>query len=84
MPTSARNTIELVIFDWDGTLCDSIGKIVTAFIQTAIQLDFEVLSRSKISGIIGLKLIDAIGLLYPSTTMNQITKFYHFIQKIIG
>ena len=81
MPTSSRNKIELVIFDWDGTICDSIGKIVTAFIQTAMQLDFEVLSRSKISEIIGLKLNDAIGLLYPSATMNQITEFSSLYSK---
>ena len=81
MPTSSRNNIELVIFDWDGTICDSIGKIVTAFIQTAMQLDFEVLSRSKISEIIGLKLNDAIGLLYPSATMNQITEFSSLYSK---
>ena len=81
MPTSSRNKIELVIFDWDGTICDSIGKIVTAFIQTAIQLDFEVLSRSKISEIIGLKLNDAIGLLYPSATMNQINEFSSLYSK---
>ena len=81
MPTSSRNKIELVIFDWDGTICDSIGKIVTAFIQTAMQLDFEVLSRSKISEIIGLKLKDAIGLLYPSATMNQITEFSSLYSK---
>ena len=81
MPTSSRNKIELVIFDWDGTICDSIGKIVTAFIQTAMQLDFEVLSRSKISEIIGLKLSDAIGLLYPSATMNQITEFSSLYSK---
>ena len=81
MPTSARNKIELVIFDWDGTICDSIGNIVAAFRQTAMQLDFEVLSRSKISGIIGLKLNDAIRLLYPSATMNQITEFSSLYSK---
>ena len=45
---SSRNKIELVIFDWDGTICDSIGKIATALIQTAMKLDYEVLPRSKI------------------------------------
>ena len=81
MPTSSRNKIELVIFDWDGTICDSIGKIATAFIQTAMQLDYEVLPRSKISEIIGLKLNDAIGLLYPSATMNQINEFSSLYSK---
>ena len=81
MPTNAENNIELVIFDWDGTICDSIGKIVTAFMQTAMQLDFEVLSRSKISGIIGLKLNDAIGLLYPSATMSQVNEFSSLYSK---
>ncbi|CAA0096640.1 N-acetylmuramic acid 6-phosphate phosphatase [BD1-7 clade bacterium] len=55
----------LVIFDWDGTLIDSTGKIVGAM-QAAIEgLGLPPLEDAPIQNIIGLGLPEAILKLYP-------------------
>lgn len=56
---------ELLIFDWDGTLVDSIGRIVTAIRVAAEQLGLPEREESAIKGIIGLAISDAIITLYP-------------------
>lgn len=56
---------ELLIFDWDGTLCDSIGRIVDSM-RAAASLDgLGERSDEAIKGIIGLGLPEAIATLYP-------------------
>ncbi|GAB3472396.1 HAD-IA family hydrolase [Azotobacter salinestris] len=55
----------LLIFDWDGTLVDSIGRIVEAMRVAAAACDLEPLGESTIKGIIGLGLPEAIRALYP-------------------
>jgi phosphoglycolate phosphatase len=55
----------LLIFDWDGTLVDSIGRIVAAIRQAASLCQLPQLSEAEIRGIIGLGLPQAIASLYP-------------------
>lgn len=55
----------LLIFDWDGTLVDSIGRIVTAMHLAADQCGLQRHSDEAVKGIIGLALPEAIGTLYP-------------------
>lgn len=55
----------LLIFDWDGTLVDSIGRIVTAMRLAAESCDLPRLEDAAIKGIIGLGLPEAIRSLYP-------------------
>ena len=55
----------LLIFDWDGTLVDSIGRIVESMRVAAAACDLEPLGDSTIKGIIGLGLPEAIRTLYP-------------------
>ncbi len=55
----------LVIFDWDGTLADSTGRIVTAFQRSLEQLSHPPLADETIRGIIGLSLANAIAELLP-------------------
>lgn len=62
---SSKSQHELVIFDWDGTLMDSAGKIVKSMQLAADSLGFEVLSDAAIKDIIGLGLPEAIHRLYP-------------------
>ncbi|ASJ97137.1 MULTISPECIES: HAD family hydrolase [Shewanella] len=57
---------ELVIFDWDGTLMDSVSKIVACMQQTAIELSMMVPSESSIRDIIGLSMDEALNVLHPS------------------
>ncbi|MER0041636.1 HAD-IA family hydrolase [Pseudomonas sp. MGal98] len=55
----------LLIFDWDGTLVDSIGRIVTAMHQAADRCGIPRRSDEAVKGIIGLALPQAITTLYP-------------------
>ncbi|RRV17858.1 HAD-IA family hydrolase [Pseudomonas saudiphocaensis] len=55
----------LLIFDWDGTLMDSIGRIVESVCAAAASCDLPVLDEIAIKGIIGLSLPEAIATLYP-------------------
>lgn len=66
---------ELLIFDWDGTLADSIGRIVQAM-RTAAELSGRpVRDDPAIKGIIGLGLPEAIRTLYPDITANDLIDF---------
>jgi phosphoglycolate phosphatase len=56
---------ELLIFDWDGTLVDSIGRIVESISVAASRCDLPPLDGDTIKGIIGLGLPEAIAALYP-------------------
>lgn len=58
----------LLIFDWDGTLCDSKQKITSAMQQAAEDLGWQPLEDSAIHNIIGLGLPEAIKTLYPDST----------------
>lgn len=56
---------ELVIFDWDGTLMDSTGRIVHCMQQAAADLGLAPLPAERVRRIIGLGLPQAIASLYP-------------------
>lgn len=59
------SAIKLVIFDWDGTVMDSVGKIVNCVQAAARRLDVEVPSFHAAKQIIGLSLEPAFGRLFP-------------------
>lgn len=56
---------DLVIFDWDGTLMDSIGKIITCIENTAKVLQLPVPTQTAIRNIIGLSMTPALQMLFP-------------------
>jgi phosphoglycolate phosphatase len=56
---------QLLIFDWDGTLVDSIGRIVEAMHRAADVASVPRCSDGAVRGIIGLELGVAIRALYP-------------------
>ncbi|RMN74186.1 HAD hydrolase-like protein, partial [Pseudomonas syringae] len=66
-----RRDYDLLIFDWDGTLADSVGRIVLSMRTAAIETDLEVRDDTAIKGIIGLGLPEAIRTLYPQISGNQ-------------
>lgn len=55
----------LLIFDWDGTLVDSIGRIVESVRVAALNSGLSERTDAAIKGIIGLGLPEAIQALYP-------------------
>ncbi len=56
---------DLLIFDWDGTLMDSAGKIVACLRQAAISAELPIRSDNEFRHIIGLGMHEAIDYLYP-------------------
>ena len=66
---------KLLIFDWDGTLADSIGRIVTAMQGAAQRAGRPVRDAQAVKGIIGLGLPEAILTLYPDMPPEQVIAF---------
>ena len=56
----------LFIFDWDGTLIDSTGKIIRCMQQAVADLGLEQRSDQQVRDIIGLGLPEAIRTLFPA------------------
>ncbi|MCD8548431.1 MAG: HAD-IA family hydrolase [Aeromonadaceae bacterium] len=55
---------ELVIFDWDGTLMDSVGRIVSSMQSAAIQVGRAVPKADAVRNIVGLSLQQALPRLF--------------------
>ena len=55
----------LYIFDWDGTLVNSVARIVTSLKLAAHELSLPLLSDQQYQDIIGLGLKEAVDHLYP-------------------
>ena len=60
-----RHETDLLIFDWDGTLFDSIDWIVTCLQQAASQTGLREPSLREARSVIGLSLQAALDALYP-------------------
>lgn len=56
---------KLLIFDWDGTVMDSVARIVNSFQASIVELDLPPRTDQEIRVIIGLGLEQAIEQLYP-------------------
>ena len=61
---SIPQTIELVVFDWDGTLFDSVEQIV-ASLQFAAETYQQPLTADAAKSIIGLGLPEVAQVLFP-------------------
>ena len=66
---------QLLIFDWDGTLADSIGRIVQAMIEASVTFGYAPRDELAIKGIIGLGLPEAIRSLYPHISDDELVAF---------
>ncbi|GEN22543.1 hydrolase [Halomonas cupida] len=62
---------ELVIFDWDGTLMDSIARIVSSMQAAALDVGWGALEAAAVRNIVGLGLPEAIAELCPRITAGQ-------------
>ncbi len=76
---------QLIIFDWDGTLMDSLSRIVSCMQAAAQDLDIIPASRASIENIVGLALDIAIRQLHPELTADQVQLMrqrysFHYIQ----
>ncbi len=62
---------KFVIFDWDGTLMDSVGRIVASMQAAAKSVQVEMPSDKDVKNIIGLSLVAALDKLFPTRTQAQ-------------
>ena len=65
------SAVKLVIFDWDGTVMDSVGRIVSSMQAAAMHTGVAVPSTAAVRHIIGLSLDPAFDLLFPSANQAQ-------------
>ncbi|WP_019027882.1 HAD-IA family hydrolase [Colwellia piezophila] len=63
---------KLVVFDWDGTLMDSIGRIVSSIQAAAGHCQLTIPTVRAVKDIIGLSLPKALGLLFPNSAEDKI------------
>ncbi|MFC6337460.1 HAD-IA family hydrolase [Pseudomonas sp. CCM 7891] len=74
----SRLDYKLLIFDWDGTLCDSIGRIVESMHMASTRSGFELCDDLAVKGIIGLGLPEAIRTLYPLIDEGELVTFRQY------
>ncbi|WP_249978755.1 HAD family hydrolase [Vreelandella olivaria] len=77
---------ELIIFDWDGTLMDSVPKIVACMQAAAREAEWGELEVGAIEDIIGLGLPEAIARLCPGIGPAQAERLrqrysHHFVHE---
>lgn len=77
---------KLIVFDWDGTLMDSVAHIVASLQNAITELNLEPKTDTEVKNIIGLGLREALLALYPQATDIELTalvKRYreHFFDK---
>lgn len=65
------HSYKLIIFDWDGTLMDSIGRIVSSMQAAAAHCSLVIPSNEQVKEIIGLSLPIAIDILFPKNSDKQ-------------
>lgn len=63
---------QCIIFDWDGTLADSLGRIVSSMRGAAQEIGAGDRTDAQIKDIIGLELVEAIATLYPELPHPQV------------
>ena len=62
---------ELIAFDWDGTLVDSLAHIVGALSYSIKDLGLPERSDAQLRNIIGLGLEDALQMLFPEQPLDE-------------
>lgn len=62
---------KVVIFDWDGTLVDSVEHIADSLHQAATELGYPAREREAYRDIIGLGIVEALDALYPGISRDE-------------
>jgi len=74
-----KNKFDLMIFDWDGTLVNSIDWIVSCLQQAAAKMDCNIPTDQAAKDVIGLSLVKALDELFPDVdteTKEQLIENY--------
>ena len=78
-----RPPLDLVVFDWDGTVLDSTATIARSIMAAAADLGLAVPDFATASHVIGLGLQDALARAVPDLTAERVVEFsaryrYHY------
>lgn len=65
---------KLIVFDWDGTLIDSTGRIIDSMQRAATDHGMSPVTDAQVQQIIGLGLPEAIKALWPSITNPKLAE----------
>lgn len=65
-----------IIFDWDGTVMDSVARIVSSMQNTARDLDLSIPTDLAVRDIIGISLMPAIERLFGVLSTAQLEQFF--------
>lgn len=68
---NVTDNVSLVVFDWDGTVMDSVGRIVSSMRTAAEKTELIVPSEFAVKQIIGLSLDPAFDVLFPGVSDKQ-------------
>jgi phosphoglycolate phosphatase len=84
-----KNRFDLIIFDWDGTLINSIDWIAGCIQRAALRCDYAVPEYQAAKGVIGLSIERAMDALFPDideSTQKQLVTSYaeEYFAKQIG
>lgn len=71
---SGTKPYDLLIFDWDGTLADSIGQIVRSMQIAIAELGWAPRTDLEIGQLIGLGLSDGLRKLYPDIGQREVNE----------
>lgn len=66
---------DLVVWDWDGTIIDSVGAVSDAMIGAASDLGLPVPSEAQARWVIGMGLLEAVHHAVPSIRREQLPAF---------
>lgn len=66
-----KNRFDLIIFDWDGTLMDSVEWIVHCIQQAALHCNCAVPSAQAVRDIVGLSIENAMHQLFPDQSVEN-------------
>ena len=73
--TVAKGSTKLIVFDWDGTLSDSVSRIVSCIQLAAADHQMLAPTFDQAKDIIGLGLREAIGQLFPDAEEALVEEF---------
>ena len=73
----------ILIFDWDGTLADSAGHIVSSMQQAIGALNLPPRSDQAIRELIGLGLVDAMQRLFPELDVDDVLRLLGEYRRVV-
>lgn len=75
-----KRPYELVVFDWEGTIADTLGPIILLIIDEAKALDLPPVDSETIRAAVQLGLSKAIQKLFPTASLHQHEQLIQAVQ----